>query len=631
MYFRAAFFAGLLLSFLPFAPAQERIPRTFFVTRSLGHEQFIPFLEKARPEIVQIGNYGAMFHGHADNEKSTKSPMMLPVVGERAALDFQKELNAKVHDLGLKVVGHFRLIKAMGNWEEKTGFVDYYNHRWPVDLLGPKPHRDLIELLQRDASGTPIQVSRYGQGQIAFCLSSPHARQMFRQMLKVAIDHGVNGIVSNYNYHFECACPHCQESFRSWLQSRISPEEIQQKLEISDLRNHRFDSIPAKITGYPETGQEDQLPWLAMRWAAENFKRNFDEIFVDYGRSLKPDLLVAQWNHLGHVGMGNERMFLDSEMWGSGESYFWESGGAAFVGKNLSLSERKAGDAWLSCLTVRELGGGKPFVMGKYDRIRMAASMAEGYATGGLGMGRYMRFEEPEGFETLARYCNFMHRHRHLYDRASPYSEALLVLPRNAAWLGKAEPWERFREIGQSLLERNVLVDVVEDRKLTWDRLHGCRALILPGAKNTYPFLNELVDRFSSDGGMVFTGDTPEKPASRIWDGGGTRITAPWTVRSTAYLQDDRLLLHLVNYNRDEGETREERGAKPKNERPIAVENISVDLALPQGRRALSVKLHTPDGGEALNIEARLPPHRAVFTIPKIGVYGVVEITLSPM
>ena len=46
-------------------------PRTFLVTRALAHERLVPYLETARPQIVQIGNYGAMFHGYADNENST--------------------------------------------------------------------------------------------------------------------------------------------------------------------------------------------------------------------------------------------------------------------------------------------------------------------------------------------------------------------------------------------------------------------------------------------------------------------------------------------------------------------------------------------------------------------------------
>lgn len=119
------------------AAEEPRPLRTFFVTRSLAHERLLEYLDAAQPEIVQFGNYGAMFHGYADHPRATKTPMMLPVVGEREALEFQRRLNGQVHDRGLKVVGHFRLVKVMGEWQEKSGFVDYYNNRWPKDLLGP--------------------------------------------------------------------------------------------------------------------------------------------------------------------------------------------------------------------------------------------------------------------------------------------------------------------------------------------------------------------------------------------------------------------------------------------------------------------------------------------------------------
>ncbi|MEM7010718.1 MAG: hypothetical protein AAF585_04460, partial [Verrucomicrobiota bacterium] len=307
------------------AAAETPTPRTLFVTRSMDHEQLIPYLETARPEIVQIGQYGAMFHGYADHEKSKGTPMKLPFHGERKVLDYQKELNAKIHDLGLKAVGHFRLVKAYGSWEEKTGFVDYYNNRWPEDLLGPKPHEDLSQLLQRDAAGEPIAVSRYGMGQIAFCLSSPYARQMFKQMLKCAVDHDVDGVITTYNYHLGCSCEFCKASFTDWLEERALSAE--------------FDEIPARISGYPDPETATKLDWLATRWAAENFKTNFDDIFIEYGRSLNPDLIVAQWNHMSHVSSGNERMFLPIERWGKDESYFWESGGASFVGKKLNLKE----------------------------------------------------------------------------------------------------------------------------------------------------------------------------------------------------------------------------------------------------------------------------------------------------
>jgi len=625
-------------------PAATKAPfRTFFVTRSLAHERLLEYLQAARPEIVQVGNYGAMFHGYADDPRSTRTPMMLPVVGQREALAFQRELNSKVHELGLKVVGHFRLVKVMGNWQQQSGFVEYYNRRWPADLLGPKPHKDLRELLQRDADGTPIQTSRYNNAQLAFCLSSPHARQMFKQMLRCAVDRGVDGVITTYNYCFNCACPHCQQAFKTWLARHYTTDQLRDKLGIADLEKHKFASIPARIPGYPDPAEATELDWLAMRWAAEHFKRMYDDIFLDYGRSLNKDLLVAQWDHLSHVSLKEERMFLPLKLWGRGEDYFWYSGGASFVGKNLNLAQGKAGDAWLSSLYVRELSGNKPFVMGKYDRIRMAASMAEGYATGGMGMGRYMRFEDPIGFDVLVRYTNFMHQHRDLYDGARRWADAALLLPRQSVLARRPAALDTFRSLGQALLERQLLLDVVADQKLSAERLARYAAIIVPGSTMLSPEQAAALNQYAADGGMLLAhgmdtstlpkaiGIQHDEPAAaadaigaRLRARGATSIRSSPHVRAAAYTQPGRVILHLVNYNRNEQPAKGVNG--PALERPIPAEDVSIDLALPQGHQASNVKMHTPEANQPMKLQAQFEGNRVTFRIPRFGVYAVIAV-----
>ena len=599
------------------APEASRRPaRTFFVTRSLGHERLIPYLEAARPEIVQIGNYGAMFHGYADNPKSMKSPMLLPVSGERAALNFQRELNERVHKLGLTVVGHFRLVKVMADWTEQSGFVDYYNNRWPADLLGPKPHPELIELLQRD--------------------------------------HGIDGVITTYNYRQSCACSYCQTAFREWLARNLTPQELKSRLNIDRLDKHVFHDLPVQIPGYPDAEKAGELDWLAMQWGAQHFKKMFDDIFIDYGRTLRKDLIVSQWNHLSHVSLKEERMFLPRDLWGRGEDYFWYSGGASFVGKNLNLSEGKAGDAWLSCLYARELSGGRPIVMGKYDGIRLAASMAEGYAMGGLGMGRYMRFENATGFEVLARYTNFMHAHRHLFDGAKPFSDAALVLPRQSVWNRHSEALNAFRDLGQALVERQVLLDVVADEAISAERLSRYPAIILANAMALSDDQLTAIRDYSVAGGRVFvrgetatvdengmprsdtsiehavvaSGNTTAAAADSIVAGlnqrGASVIKAPWTVRTTAYIQPNRVVVQLVNYDRDETPNKQLTG--PELERPKAVNDIQLRIRLPDGRIADSVSLVSPDRREPLGIPFQQTDGHAVFRVPRLLVYAVIAI-----
>ncbi len=628
---------------------------TFFVTRSLGHERLMEYLETARPKIVQVGNYGAMFHGYADDPRARKTPMMLPVTGELAVLSFQKKLNDRVRGLGSKVIGHFRLVKVMGDWEKQSGFVNYYQERWPKDLLGPKPHPELAELLQRNADGKPVQTSRYDNAQLALCLSSPHARRMLKAMLKCAVDHGVDGVVTTYNYHFACACPYCQSSFKQWLQKRLTADELRRKLNVADLSAHKFPVIPVHIPGYPDVATAGDLDWLASRWAAEHFKSMYDEIFLEYGRALKRDLIVAQWNHLSHVSLKEERMFLPLKQWGHGEDYFWNSGGAAFVQRNLNLAEGKAGDAWLSCLYTRELGGGKPFVMGKYDGIRLAVSMAEGYATGGMGMGRYMRFEEPAGFDALVRYTKFRQENDRLFENASPHADLALVLPRQSVWNRRPDALDEFRELGQALLERQVLLDVVADENLTPARLPRYRVVLLPKAVSLSDEQLDTLRDFASRGRKVFLrGETasmdelgrPRKDnqikgalplgtqsakdaAKFISDSlrkdGSSFIDAPWTIRAAAYSRLDRTMLHLVNYDREE--TPDKSLSGPQLERPKPAKDIAVDLLLPQAQEVTEVILHLPDQPKSVQLKFEQPKvSRLRFTVPSVLVYAIVEI-----
>ncbi len=642
-----------------FAKSAENLPlRTFFVTRSLGHEKLLPYLREARPQVVQIGNYGAMFHGFADDPKSTGWPMQLPVAGEREALEFQRGLNAEVHALGLKVVGHFRLGKVMGDWEEQSGYVEYYYKRWPEDLLGKKPHPDLLELLQRDADGKPNQTGRYGKAQLELCLTSPHTREMFKRMLKVAVDNGVDGVMTNFNYYDNCACPYCQESFKKWLEPKLTKGELEAQLGIADLSRHTFQHIPAKIPGYPDPETAGEIEWLASQWAASNFKEGFDEVFIKYGRKLKPGLLVGQWNHLGNVGISEERMFLPLPGWNRDEDYFWYSGGASFVGNNLNLLEHKAGDAWLSCLYVRELAGGKPFVLGKYEGIRLAASMAEGLATGGIGMGRYMRFEDPVGYEVLSRYTRFVHQNRQLFDNLEVHADVGLVLPRQSVWNRHPESLDAFRSIGQALLEKQVLVDVVADENLTDGRLARYPAIILPQTHCLSDSQLQAIRSYALAGGKVLSVGVPGLfgmdgkprnpslvagleaflPSQQFGVVGATQsflethgtfhIEAPWTVRAAAYSGQGRFVLHLVNYNRDEGDTGK-RSRGPIDEKPIPVSSIPVRLRLPSSVKAAKGMFHSPDIDAPVMVGIAVEEGLAKLEIPGFTVYGVVEVLLG--
>ena len=66
-----------------------------------GDPGYLPFLEEARPELVQVGFYGAHFYSLAHTPHSAGYPAHFPVRGLKECGDWFTDLNRKVHGLNL--------------------------------------------------------------------------------------------------------------------------------------------------------------------------------------------------------------------------------------------------------------------------------------------------------------------------------------------------------------------------------------------------------------------------------------------------------------------------------------------------------------------------------------------------
>src|SRR5213596_4346347 len=152
-------------------------------------------------------------------------------------------------------------------------------------------------------------------------------------------------------------------------------------------------------------------------------KRAFDDVFVQFGRSVKRDLIVAQWNHLGDFSQinGDERFLLPGELWGRDEDYLWYSTGDA--ANSTDLAAGVLGEATLQARYIRGAFDDKPFTLGKYESTRIRVSIAELAANGGAPMGFYTAFEDPEARREIVRYYSFLRRYESLYRANRPYSE----------------------------------------------------------------------------------------------------------------------------------------------------------------------------------------------------------------
>src|SRR5439155_8422706 len=281
--------------------------------------------------------------------------------------------------------------------------------------------------------------------------------------VRCGITRGVDGFIANYFYRHDCHCDYCLAGFRQYLRERFTAGELKQRFAITNLAAHPFDEIAA----WHDPAQSTPLRREMLRFSQIANKNAFDEVFVQFGRSLKPDLIVAQWNHLGDFSQisGDERCLLPADLWGKDEDYLWYSTGDA--ANQTDLASGVLGEGTLQARYVRGAFDDKPFTLGKYESVRIRAAIAELAANGGAPMGFYTAFEDPEARREIVRYYGFLRRYEQLYRANHSRAEVLLLFPRSRVHEGDVSSVSRFKELGKRLLDAHVLVDVLPDDRAT--------------------------------------------------------------------------------------------------------------------------------------------------------------------
>jgi hypothetical protein len=576
---------------------------------------YLSFVDDVKPEVVQVGFYGAHFWSLADTPHGGGYPANLPVRGHRECGEWFARLNTELHRRGVKVVGHMNVKFLVGDPESPEGprgFFRFYRDQWDEKVLGPKPAVDAIELLERDKTGKPISNKTYGIGGMReywACLNNPHWRQVLKSWVRYGIAQGVDGFISNYFYRHDCHCEYCVTGFRQYLRERFKAQELRSRFSITNLATHQFDEIVC----WHEPAQSTPLRREMLRFSQIANKKVFDEVFVQFGRSLKPDLIVAQWNHLGDFGQisGDERCLLPGELWGRDEDYLWYSMGGPPA---TDVAAGVLGEGTLQARYIRGAFEDKPFTLGKYESVRIRAAIAELAANGGAPMGFYTAFEDAEARREIVRYYGFLRRCETLYRANRPSSEVLLLFPRSRVHEGDLAAVSRFKELGKRLLDAHVLFDILPDDRATKAERARYAAVIDPC--DTRVVAPSVLERLPSD---------------------RSRFTAPPTVRVSASLPGggpdgaggNELTLHFVNYNREEPADKKNPGNGIKNEKPIAAPACQADLKLLSKQRVQRVEFLTPEKEQPLELEFEQIGSRLRFRVPEVLVYGVVRIHLK--
>lgn len=604
---RWPFFCGMM--WLAANPLAAQPPRLQF-QRLVAHwdayhlPEYRAFIQEARPEIAQVGFYGAHFWSLAHTPHGKGYPAHFPVQGLNECGAWFADLNRELHRHKVKVVGHFNVEFLVGDPmspDGLRGFFKFYRDLWDEKQLGPRPVADPLDLLQKNADGTPITNKTYsigGMREYWGCLNNPHWRQVLKAWVKAGLERGVDGYISNYFYRHNCLCPHCQRGFRGHLKQRFSADELRTRFAIDDADKHVF----TEIVGWHAPKESTPLRREMLRFSQISCKEAYDDVFVKYGRSLNPDLILAQWNHLGDFNQinGDEMCMLPKELWGRDLDYLWYSTGGAAAASDLAAGN--LGEATLQARYLRGAFDNKPYTLGKYESTRTRNAIAELAANGGAPMGFYTRFQDPEARQEIVRYYNFLEKHADLYRGSRSRAEVLLLFPRTRVHEGDVAAVERFKKLGRELLDRHVLFDVLPDDLADNKTTASYRAVV------------------ATEGMLKLPGDL-------------SRIAAPGTVRVSLNQvpASKTWTLHVVNYNRMEPPGKKlNPGRGIVDEKPIATPAFAVEVQLPAKARVERVQLLTPEAAEPVSVKYTVTSDRLRFEAPSILVYGVVRIDFAP-
>ena len=479
--------------------------------------QVLDHVRRARIQLVQVGNFGVEFYSLAGDESVEPSWSGMPLGSVRANLDLAAEVISRIQEAGALVTGQLSTTMHFGNHEEGIGlFGPNWARMWTDDLLGPPPCAGPEEVLQRNADGSPSWRTIPGRPYRTYrgCMSNPRWLAILKAMVRKGIELGLDGFNATHHYESLCHCGHCSDYARRYLGARLTEEETEAIFGCADL-----EEVPDVFAPRADCPEElaQRLPLLLEQGSGLKRKESFDEVFIEYGRSLKPDLLLAQWYHKYDFRPHDERSLLPPESWARGEDYLWYSQGPSKAVS--SLSQGYLADMGLPSRFMYAAGGGRPFVINKYDYKRWRIWAGEAMAHHGTALAFHagpprVQQEEsgnvaPEDFYgPVIRYQRFMLHHEELLHPADPWSQIALVYPRRAEMQAEMDCLDALKRIGQHLEDAHWLFDIILDEQLI-ERGGDYEALVLPEIQRLSAAEGERLEEFVRSGGrLVFTGNS---------------------------------------------------------------------------------------------------------------------------
>tara|TARA_B100001123_G_scaffold445580_1_gene597540 strand:+ start:5371 stop:7461 length:2091 start_codon:yes stop_codon:yes gene_type:complete len=472
-------------------------------------DRFLDHVRLARIQVVQSGNFGPFFYGLGDDPEAERYWVGMPLVGVRENLDYAEELIQDIQETGALVVGQISLTWHYANHRLGLGLFGSWDRVWREGILGEAPcgpedgHQLLADgsIRSWDITGRPYQT-------YSGCMCNPNWLSVLKPMVKKAIDLGVDGLNAHHNFESFCTCNHCRSHLLPSLSQAFGNKQLRDILggspeEVIDFTKPREDC--------PEPLKE-QFAIEITRAANRRRKAFFDELIIDYGRSLKPDLKVAQWYHKYDFNAQDERSMLPENVWAKEEDYIWYSQGPY---RWLSaIKEGFIGDMGMPARYVHAMGHGKPFIIMKYDYKRWRLWIGEAAAHQGAS---YAFHAGPPGGETepgigrssddyygpVNRYQQFLSNYESLFDSVNSWSQIGLVYPRRAELEGRIDATLPLKRIGRILEDHHFTFNILLDHLLS-ESIDAYELLVLPEVERLSIDEMENLHRWVTNGGSLF-------------------------------------------------------------------------------------------------------------------------------
>ncbi len=479
-------------------------------------DQVVDHVRRGKVQVVQMGNFGPDFYGLAADASVERSWAGMPIVGIEANLQLAADVIPQIQEAGARVVGQLSSTMHYGDHETGLGlFGDVWEQMWTPAVLGERPADSAVDGMALEASGELSRRAIEGRPYFSYrgCISNPVWLQTLKAMVRKGIELGLDGFNTTHNYESFCGCGYCADTIRAHMRPVFGAAEL------DSLFGGDFDGAPDAREPAADAPEVLKARYLVLLEQAAALRRKsaFDEVFIKYGRSLKPGLLAAQWYHKYGMRANDERAALPADLWARGEDYIWYSQGPYRWGSD--IEQGYIADMGLNARHMHVAGGGRPFVINKYDYRRWRVWAAEGAAHGGCSPCFHAGPPNPAQWDSsricpedyygpMIRYQCFMADYEDLLHPARPLTQVGVVYPRRAERELEVDYLDALKRITEWLEDAHVLYDIVFDDQLE-ERASEFPMLVLPDVRRlSRAEIADVQQHVDAGGRLVVTGAT---------------------------------------------------------------------------------------------------------------------------